>query len=307
MPRVPAGFLNARYAADFGTSPGQHLPANARGALFWMAGTPYYWLRHASVPDTYFVADMPHPLDPRDFLLIEQPGSRRLGVKIEPVSVHRSKARYLIARDPRLARCISENFFSLDGCALLERDAAKLLASGAFQDVTDAVRHAYGLFRIAPVEGFTPGREYRISFIVAHPKNTPFAYPSEMVLSIDRTPVLSWPSQAGRLRASRQPRDIYPDEDKAVYVDYLLARDLLPYRQSVYLTTEVNPPPAIRQWPPCGIQNPLGTGPGGRPLRFADGQCHRVQGKMGFFELADGFVDAAQVGANCPDLRSGRP
>lgn len=299
VPLVPAGFVNAGYAGDAGQA-SQHLPANAKGALFWMAGGPYYRLRNGSVPDTYFIDVAPVPLDPRRFLLVEQPGGRRLEVKIEPLPTSHAGARYLVARQPRLARCIRENLFSLDGCPTLEKNAPRLVANGAFQDVSAAVRHAYGLFRIAPAEGFVPGHTYRISFTAALPKDAPFAFPPAMTLDIDRSPVLSWPAHALRPRVSREPHDIYPDEGKAVYVSYLLARDLLPYRRSIYLATRVTPSPHGPPMPPCGIRNPWGEDHGDRPLRFADGACHRVQVEARFPELADDLAGADPVAVDCP-------
>lgn len=309
LPSAPAGFIHATDRTLAGVG-GQHLPANAQGVIFWRNGPPVYQLSNASVKNAYFVVQRPARLMASDFSVIEQPEGRHLPATVTPIDPDEQSARrhlrYFMVTGRSLSQCVRKNLYSMDGCKTLERHARKLVTGGALPEITAAMHQAYGLFLIAPRGGFVPGHRYEIRYTVGTPTSMQWAYPRGIDVTIDTLPVTSWKSHTPRLVISHKPRDIRPDEQDATYVSYELASDLQPYRNSMYFLTMIHvrrsgmmppppPPPPI-----CGLSDPLGTPPGTTDLRFADGFCREVAGRVAFLEISEAFAEAAPIRVNCP-------
>lgn len=200
---VPAGFINADEPAAGMPKPVQRLPANAKGALFLLRTPDSLWLRSIG-GEHVILSELPQPPAGSEFDVLED--SRPLGhaqivahLPIDRRADDMASPRYWIASEqktPRpLRQCLggqsAEVCLGLSARTRQSPQAVAQVLHRRFREVTSEVRQREGLFRIAPIGGFKPGRSYTIRFLGR--ENLPgLLHPHEIHVAIGKEILRPW-------------------------------------------------------------------------------------------------------------------
>lgn len=271
----------------------QMLPANAKGVLFDANfGLGVYNHRNKDLRDIVVLAHpMREALSPKHFHIVEVDSGRTLEASIDRTPIRMQlplpQGKYYAARSSKLRDCAAQNLYSLDGCPELEQSTRRLIDEGQLYDAEQQVQAAYGLFVVAPKDGFNPGRSYVLRYTgPLKDKENNLHYKREMRLTVDTKSVPSLvDGQATLTLNDKGALDIQLPKTHLAYRDYMYFYTFVERKdERRLLADEQLKWDAMRFTDVCWTPNYLGMnhpdGFGRNPF-----PCDQLTSYIGFFEM----------------------
>lgn len=189
LPSHQSGFVHAKLT---------HLPANARGVLFLPPPLALEYLGHDD--DGILYSGEVSPISPSAFSITSDTQPDSLPVAFSwPDFEQREEPGMNGRRSYRFAHTADEQQYRR---AKKRPSVSTLMHQGKLVDITKLRHEARRLMRVAPVDGFKPGRQYKISY---NKKSSGWAYAKEVQVTIDNA-VLTEADLNFQLQLTGQPR-----------------------------------------------------------------------------------------------------